>query len=472
MEIVIFVWGYPIYNIGVSKNLEYSEKEVKDMAVGGISSSYMNSYMNYSSTINQLRLQQALQRNQINHQKVQPVPRVSSYNGSRGTYSASGMSFLKDYNSSMSDLMQSANTLRGSNSSGAANALVMGSTDESVLTAEGRYSAAAVKDLTVDVKQVAKAQMNQSESLSASSRVTSGMDFTIQSQKASGGVSSINVSVDAKNEKGITRTNKEMLTEAARQINQAKGDVQASVVDKDGKVALQLTGKNTGAGNTFSLSGSTGEFKGLSETSQAAQDARYSVTRYGYTQDYTSSDNKVSLDYGRVSATLKGEGKAAISPQADSDKIIFAVEDLVKSYNNAIELLGRNTDKGPGVTNQLRNLVRGIGSTQSLEKAGITRNDDGTLSLDKEVLAKNLKKEPGLVNDIISGQNGLAQTAYNKAGSGLQTNSASLLQYDLNQKTSSLMMTDNYHFLNSFSRAGAHNLSNYMALGLMMDYLV
>ena len=282
------------------------------MLFRSISSSYMNSYMNYSSTINQLRLQQALQRNQINHQKVQPVPRVSSYNGSRGTYSASGMSFLKDYNSSMSDLMQSANTLRGSNSSGAANALVMGSTDESVLTAEGRYSAAAVKDLTVDVKQVAKAQMNQSESLSASSRVTSGMDFTIQSQKASGGVSSINVSVDAKNEKGITRTNKEMLTEAARQINQAKGDVQASVVEKDGKVALQLTGKNTGAGNTFSLSGSTGEFKGLSETSQAAQDARYSVSRYGYTQDYTSSDNKVSLDYGRVSATLKGEGKAAI----------------------------------------------------------------------------------------------------------------------------------------------------------------
>ena len=84
------------------------------MGVGGISSSYMNSYMNYSSTINQLRLQQALQRNQVNHQNqaVQPVPRVSSYNGSRGTYSASGMSFLKDYNSSMSELMQSANTLR------------------------------------------------------------------------------------------------------------------------------------------------------------------------------------------------------------------------------------------------------------------------------------------------------------------------------------------------------------------------
>ncbi len=442
------------------------------MGVGGIGSSYMSSYLNYSSTINQLRLQQALQRYQANTQAVTPVQRVSSYNGSRGTYSASGKSFLKEYNSTMSDLMQSANTLRASNSSGVVNDLVLGSSDASVVTAESRYGISSVKDLTVDVEQIAKAQINQSEGVAASARASSGMDFSIASQKASGGSSSISVHVDAKNERGITRTNREMLTEAARQINQARGDVQASVVEKDGKVSLQLTGKSTGAGNTYEVNGNTGGIEGLDRTVQASQDARYSITRNGSTQNYTSSDNKVSLDLGRVNATLKSEGSATISPQRDSDKIISAVEELVKNYNNAVELLGRNMDRGPGVTNQLRNMVRGLGSTQSLEKAGITKNDDGTLSFDKEALTENLKKDPNLVNNIISGQNGIAQTAYNRASSGLQTNSASLLQNDLNQRTSDLMMTDSYHFLNSFSRAGAHNLSNYMALGLMMDYLV
>lgn len=442
------------------------------MAVGGIGSSYMSSYFNYSSSINQLRLQQALQKNQVNSQAVTPVQRVSSYNGSRGTYSASSMNFLKEYNSTMSNLMQSANTLRASNSSGVMNDLVLGSSDDSVMTAESKYGISSVKDLTVNVEQIAKAQMNQSEGVSASARVSSGMDFSIASQKASGGSSSIAVHVDAKNERGITRTNREMLTEAARQINQAKGDVQASVVEKDGQVSLQLTGKSAGAGNTFEVKGNTGAIKGLDKVSQASQDARYSVTRNGRTQNYTSSDNKVSMDYGRVNATLKSEGSASLSPRRDNDKIISAVENLVKNYNNAVELLGRNMDRGPGVTSQLRNMVRGLGSTQAMEKAGITKNDDGTLSFDKEALTENLRKDPKLVNEIISGQNGIAQTAYNRASSGLQTNSASLLQNDLNQRTSDLMMTDNYHFLNSFSRAGAHNLSNYMALGLMMDYLV
>ncbi len=442
------------------------------MAIGGISSSFMNSYMNYSSTINQIRLQQALHRNQTNNQAVSPVQRVTSSYGSSGTYSRSSLDFLKSYNSSMTDLMQSANTLRASNSAGAMNSLTVGSSDTSVLTAESRYGTQSVKAMTMEVEQIAKAQRNQSEAVSSSARESSAMDFSITSHKASGGSSEIQVKVDTKNEKGITRTNEEMLTEAARQINAVKGDVGASVVKKDGKVSLELTSKVTGESNTFEVTGNTGIAKGLSQVAQASQDAKYSVTQNGISQKYTSSDNRVSLDLGRVTATLKSEGKATISAERDSDKIVSAMSDLVNNYNKTLELLGKNTDRGPAVTRQLRSMVQRIGSQQSLEKAGISVNKDGTLSLDKDELTKNLKKEPNLVSDIIGGQNGIAQTVYNKATSGLQTNSASLLQYDMNQKTQTNLMTDNYHFLNTFSRSGAHNMSNYMALGLMMDYLV
>ena len=135
-----------------------------------------------------------------------------------------------------------------------------------------------------------------------------------------------------------------------------------------------------------------------------------------------------------------------------------------------MDFLGRNTDKGPEVTNQLRNLVRGLGSRQSLEKAGITTNKDGTLSFDKEKLTANLEKEPELVRDIISGRNGIAQAAFDKGSAGLRTNSARLVQDNMRQ-TERNLLTDSYNFMNTFSKSGAYNMSNYMALGLMMDYM-
>ena len=61
------------------------------MSVGRISSS-MASYMNYTSSINQLRLQQALQNYHSNRQAVSPVQRVNS------SYKDSSLNFLKSYN--------------------------------------------------------------------------------------------------------------------------------------------------------------------------------------------------------------------------------------------------------------------------------------------------------------------------------------------------------------------------------------
>lgn len=437
------------------------------MAVGSISSS-MSSYLNYTSSINQLRLQQALQNYHSTRQAGSST--TTSAWGASSTYKDSSLDFLKSYNTTMSDLMQSANTLRASNSSGVANALTVGSSDTSVATAEERFGARSVQELTLNVQQVAKSQMNESTAVDAVAKATEGIRFDITSQNAAGGTSSVSVSVDARKSNGNLRTNQEMLEEAASQINRAKGDVMANVVVKDGKASLQISGKTTGEGNTFTVSGNAGIVAGLEQTTQAAQNARYTVTQNGNSVNYVSSQNEVSLDLGRVKATLKKEGSTTISAQADNDKLASAVEDLVKNYNKAVEFLGRNTDKGMEVTNQLRSLVRGLGSEQSLDKAGITVKNDGTLSFDKEKLTQNLQKDPNLVRDVITGRNGIAQTAFDKGSAGMRVNSARLLQSERQQSESNLM-TDNYFFMNSFSKSGAYSLNNYMALGLMMDYL-
>lgn len=432
------------------------------MAVGRIGSSM--SYMNYTSSINQLRLQQALNNYHSNRQAVSPVQRVNR------TYKDSSLNFLKNYNSKMTDLMQSANSLRGSNSSGAANAKKLGSSDNSVLSAKERFGSGYGQKLSVNVSQVAKAQMNQSTGVNAKAKASSGMNFSIRSKSASGGVSSVFVQVDARKKGGGLRTNQEMLEEAASQINRAKSGVQANVVVKDGEASLQITGTKTGEGNTFQVNGDTGIAKGLSETAQEAQNAKYSVTENGASRNYVSSSNEISLDMGRIQATLKKEGKADIEPQEDSERLISGVEDLVNNYNKAVDFLRSNAGQGSEVSRQLRNMVRSLGSEQSLEMAGITANKDGTLSFDKEKLTKNLEKDEDLVRDVISGRNGIAQAAFDRGSAGLRANSAGLVQNSVRQAESSQNM-DGYHFLNTFSKAGAYNMSNYMALGLMMDYL-
>ena len=42
---------------------------------------------------------------------------------------------------------------------------------------------------------------------------------------------------------------------------------------------------------------------------------------------------QISLDYGRIEAELKGTGEARVYTGIDEDTVVFAVEDLVKSYN-------------------------------------------------------------------------------------------------------------------------------------------
>lgn len=434
------------------------------MAVGSVGS-YMSSYLNYASSVNQLRLQQALQNYHSTRQAVSPVQRVGS------SYKDSSLDFLKDYNTTMTDLMQSANTLRASNTSGAASALTVGSSDSSVAEAEERFSLRSGQDLELTVNQLAKGQMNESTAADAKAKASEGMDFSIVSRNAAGGTSYAYVKVDARKSNGSLRTNREMLEEAASQINSNKyAGVQASVVEKDGKVSLQVTGKKTGEGNTFEVSGNTGAAAGLEETAQKAQNARYTVTQDGRSVNYVSSGNEVSLDMGRIKATLKKEGTTTISQQVDNDKLASAVGDLVKSYNKALEFLGRNTDKGVEVTNQLRNMVRNLSSSQSLEKAGITMNKDGTLSFDREALDKNLKKEPNIVREVISGRNGIAQMAFDRGSSALQVSSSRLLRGEQQREAQLVADNSSFSFMNSFSKSGAFTMNNYMALGLMMDY--
>lgn len=430
------------------------------MAIGGIGSSFNNMY-GISNSYNDYRLQTALAKHGLSG-----TNKTSSKSGTSQAVSNGSVDFLKQYNTAMSDLMSSANSLMAANSSGVMSDLTVSSSDTDIADASINYRPREAKEFTVDVKQLAQAQQNNSNEVKGGQAAAGDMDLKIQS--AQGKV--INVNVSATYDDGTAKTNRQMLKEAASQINSANGNVRAKVIEKDGNVSLQISGKETGRHNSFSVSGKFGAAEGLDQETTSAQNAEYTVTQNGRTTSHASDTNSIALDLGRIGVQLKDTGSVKISTAPDDKKIISAVEDLAKSYNSAIELLSANSGRGSGVERQLRNMLMGIAPERSLELIGITTNKDGTLKVNTETLAEQLKKDPTLTRDIISGANGMASRAYGKATGGLEANSVSLINNDLKAAEVD-NITSEYNFMNMFARSGAYNLNNYYALGLMVNYL-
>ena len=433
------------------------------MAINGVNS-YMG-YYNYQASINNFRLSQALANNQRFTQAMSSVSGSSS-NSYRNTSLTSSMAFVKNYSSSMSDLMGSANTLRSANQSGVMNDYVVSSSDASVAKATEKLTVRNAQQMDFDVQQLAAAQVNVSEGVKASDKASSDMDFTVGNA-----LNSVNVKVSAVNSDGSAKTNADMLKEAADQINRGTSNVKASVVQKDGVASLQLEGKYTGAANSFEVTGNLGAAAGADTVKTEAANSKYSVTVGGKTTQHESYSNDVYADSYRIGVELKGVGKTTIKADVDSDKIATALSDLVGSYNSSLKLLNDNYDRGTGVDKQLRNLVAGLGSEQSLKQLGITVNKDATLSFDKDAFAKNMKENPSLTRSLISGPGGIADRAFSKGSTGMNVSSSSLINGDL-ASAQEESITNPMNAFSSYSRSGAYAMNNYSAVGMMLNYLI
>ena len=442
------------------------------MAISGISSYGLNSLYGYQSTINSLRLTQALYKNP----KLNPASSSSSVSSVTSQKAAknANVAFVKEYSSSMTDLMNAANELRNSNKSGAMSDLAVTSSNEKVATASGKLLLKNDKDFELDVTQIAQAQMNVSEGVKASAYAQSGMNFTVGDDK-----NSVNVQVSAVKANGGSKTNAQMLREAADQINKSKANVTASVIEKDGVASLQIESKETGTSHTFEVSGEMGAAAGAENVKTEAANAKYSVTSGGIKTDYESESNTVSVGYVGVSAQLKGTGQTTLKADVDTGKAADALGKLVDAYNSSLKFLNNNFDRGTGIGRQMQSLLNGLGSEQSLKQMGITVNKDATLSFSKSTFEKNMAKDPSLTRDLVSGTGGLAERMFNKARSGLNMSSNSLTNgytssvYSGSYGSSSKQSATNpYAVLGMYSRSGVYNMSNYNAVGMMMNYLI
>lgn len=433
------------------------------MAISGINS-IGTSFYTYQSTINNMRLSQALSQNPRASQAYSGYG--SKYSSSRSAAMKSDVNFARQYSASMTDLMGAANELRPSNRGSVLNDLKVTSSDTSIATAKEKLTVRDQKDIRLDVQQVARAQVNVGDGVQALARAVSDMNFMVDD-----GSKTVNVRVGTVDNNGAARTNVDMLKEAAEQINRGNNGVAASVVQKDGVASLRLEGRSTGENNTFRVSGQMGAAAGAENIQTEAANAKYSVSSNGRTMQFESQSNEVTVDSARIGVTLKGAGQTTISSGVDVDKAASALDDLVKSYNSSLKFLNDNYGRGSGVDRQLRNMASGLGSGQSLERLGITVNKDATLSFDRGSLVENMKESPSRAKDLVSGISNMAERAYAKAETGMNVSSSSLVNGDVSG-TGSRPITNPYNVFAMYSRSGAYNMSNYYAVGTMMNYLI
>lgn len=430
------------------------------MAVNGIGYGYYgNSYgINNISSLYRRQLQNA---SRVNRSSAVSRSNVTRY------LDKSSSNFLKNYNSNMSSLMTSANNLRASNSAGVWNKTAVSSSEPSVLDIKQNYRLTSPDTYEVNVKQLATGQTNVSKGLAAKELAASDAAFSI-----SGPNGSLAVDVKALDAEGNAKTNGQMLTEIADVVNKSGIGVKASISTKDGVSEISFASEKTGKDNAFQIEGDFAKENELDKVSEQAADAEYTVAKNGQAErTYTSAENKADLDYGRMSATLKSVGKSTVSIGADQDGIVSSVKNLAKQYNNTVNMLNENLDRGYGVQRQLNNMLNTPISEKSLNQVGISKDSDGYLKVDEEKLRNSLKTDPKQTKELLGGSFSFAQGLFDDGRQGLSQSGSSLIQNDV-QAAQQNSYNNLFNLMGMYSRSGAYTMSNFYTIGNYINMLV
>jgi len=364
------------------------------------------------------------------------------------SFSSTLSTTLSSLNSSAYELKSASEDLVASNKSSAFQSRVASSDASAAVTATAE-SGAKTQTYKISISQTAQAQTNKGTALSSDSKTT--LEEGTKSIKISSGEK--NTTVSFKVEAG--QTNKDVLTDMATAINNSSSGVTAKVVnDEKSKTSyLEVTGNDTGAKNTFSISDVSGnavETTGISKIETESKNAAYKIDG----KDYTSSSNNISLDNGKVNITLKDVTKKETTVTVAQDKkaIEDSISSFVKSYNKS---LSASSSSDSIISQKLGSQLKSIVSSRqnSLDSIGINVNSDGSLEIDEEKLSKTLESEPDKVKQIMGGSNGVASktkslsnrllvsSSLDTSGNTLYNSDLSSFSYLKNASTNSFVKT-------------------------------
>lgn len=267
----------------------------------------------------------------------------------------------------------------------------------------------------------------------------------------------------------------------------------------------QLSAKTDGTSSTSSSSGSnsassvsTSSF--LLNYKQKLTDLESASAKLqAGTKDNVYSKYESALD--ALSKADTEDAKKAAQAKVDKarEDIVSAVSDFADKYNNTISFLQSNSNRGAGVARQQASLERALPTEGALKTLGMKVDTTGKLEVDKDALNKALTDgRYNSVKDTMGGTYGIAQRMGSRAtnildssidtvagssktssASSTGSTSASLNAGKSNNSVSDLLSYSNDDSMSayftsfaSFAKSGAYNLSNYYAVGMLLNTLV
>ena len=199
---------------------------------------------------------------------------------------------------------------------------------------------------------------------------------------------------------GESETNRDVQERLVRLINNSGVGIRAELAEADGRTSLRLTSEATGLsqGKThlFHISddktskrAGTVEYFGLDYTSREAANADISVNG----EERSPSSNHFTI--GKLfEVQLNGiteEGSpVTLGLKTDVESLTDNISHLIGGYNDFVKAASSYVET-QSKSRQLVNEMKGIADiySNSLESLGVTLSEDGTLSVDRELLRQS-----------------------------------------------------------------------------------
>lgn len=181
-----------------------------------------------------------------------------------------------------------------------------------------------------------------------------------------------------------------------------------------------------------------------------------------------------------IKATQEAVEKAA-------GNIVSAIDKFVKEYNNTLSYLKNNNGATATAAEDLAAFQRGVTTDKALKTIGLSKDKDGFLSVDEEKLTDTLEKGYDLVKEVVGGQYGMADRVGRRAtyildspvdrimGSGKDTSTeesdktSSSSSSNKSSAVSKASLPDSLTSFANFAKGGAFNLTNYYAVGMLLN---
>lgn len=285
-----------------------------------------------------------------------------------------------------------------------------------------------------------------------------------------------------------------------------------SWVNSSNEKAEELKDKYASTGSTSSTTGTSNTTGTSSTTTSVNNKYGTASTSSAYLRSYQMAledleDSSAKLQiyakdnvFDKYEQALAKADEAAKSGDANAIKdaqdavekafgnMVSAIEKFADDYNTTMSFLKNNNGMTATAASDMASFERSTLTDKALQTFGLSKDKDGFLSVDKKKLTESLEQSYDFVKETVGGQYGIAERVGTKATRILDspvdrilgTNSTQTKDDETskNDSTSSSTskassnksaMTDSFTSFANFARSGAFNLTNYYAVGMLLN---